>query len=190
MLLISIQAPCFDDEVKQAKTPTAIAQLMPEFNDVTLSALHCADSRVADALSDHFQTIMQTIDEVIESRSLKDKQSLATFLRFMKGWVKAMKSFLKAWEEYYELHEELEIFCAKKSFFLVSARAPCIKTNAWHGFGYNRAEPCTEKVATQGEKQGRDIRVCMQRLPRGSLTVVELWRQDVSAVIESILQVN
>ena len=175
--------------MREAKSPKAIRQLRKHLSRELFNAASLSNADGFDTFSTCIQQIADTIEHFNSKESFESAEAEVMFLNHMKWWAAAMTSSLENWEALQELYEEMEISCAKKCFFTPSKKAFCFKTLPWAGFAPNRAKPRTPDILAQAEKKGLDVNLRLQRLPRGCITIVELWRKNVSAVVDSILQV-
>jgi alpha-galactosidase/6-phospho-beta-glucosidase family protein len=176
--------------VLEAKNPKSILQLREHLRDMLFDAILLMDANVFEMFSTYLQQVADTIEQDISKESFESTESEVIFLNHMKWWIAAMISFLEAWEAIQELYDEMEISCSKKCFYMTSTKTFCFKTLPWPHFASNRANPRTHDILAEAEKKGFDVNFRLQRLPRGCITIVELWRKDVNAVVESILQVS
>jgi hypothetical protein len=176
--------------VLEAKNPKSILQLRGYLRDMLFDAVLLMDANVFETFSTYLQQVADAIEQHISKESFGNTESEVIFLNHMKRWIAAMISFLEAWEAIQELYDEMEISCSKQCFYTKSTKPFCFKTLPWPHFASNRANARTHNILAEAEKKGLDVNFRLQRLPRGCITIVELWRKDVSAVVESILQVS
>ena len=136
------------------------------------------------------QQVQSDIELLIEEGNFPDTKSQQNFLRDVKEAIDRMTTFIEAWDEMSAVYDDGEVLAAKQCFWVASKKSPCLKTFPWFVFGANRAKPPTEHLLAEAEKKGLDVHLRTQRLPRGCLLIVELWRKDVTSVVDPILQVR
>lgn len=128
---------------------------------------------------------------LIEITIIENKKSEAAHTKSIILWFKQVTLCMSIMDEAHELRVDTDAELGKQfSLFMTLGNEFRLIAVTGIGVAPNRAEPRTKEVVAKAEKEGLDVKLRLQMLPRGTQTVVERWREDVNAVVETILQVS
>lgn len=156
----------------------------------TLRALINDDDKVIKDILGYLPQIIKAINQLPATQTTGTGPTKAQLVKFAKKWAAAMVAHLDAWTEYHETIEKVEVKQEEKHFRYPTEDDTAFQTKPYRSFAANRAKKLTIQEVAYAEKNGLDIPLRLQKLPLGCITIADIWRQDVNAVVESILQVN
>lgn len=188
-MLNPILASDIESYLAQVKPQVALIELEKSFVAVLVLALDVCDPDERETMFNHLRNFIEMIAHLAEHSRSKDRKSSAKFLRSAKSILSQLDLVLTKWLKLYEKRQENEAYVAKSAYLLQSKLIHGFKPIPWYGHASNRAKGLTEDALIDAEKKGTNVNCRFQKLPRGSIAIVELWRKDVSRVVESILQV-
>lgn len=149
--------------------------------------------RLADFKSQYLfvQNIEAAVEHIIESQDSENVTRNSAFLKQVIRQLRAMTSFMDAREALLEEYDGIEIERAGECWHYPKNGSNSFEPLPFKGFARNKKKKrhSPEELA-EAEKKGIYLHIGSQRLPRGCVTILELWRRDVNAVIASILQVS
>ena len=157
---------------------------------VLFLALVEQDSQILNGLIGQWNNMHGNLLRLLEQAGSQCPASRRSTFTFVKRQISKTIALLEIWQATSEASRELEVAWARKSYYYPVENTSKLKSVRWEFLCGNHITQISLENLNKAVKQKLDVRLSLQRAPRGSVAIVELWRQDVGSVIESILQAS